>query len=286
MKNPSLVIAVVVMAACATERETPATPNVVSLSSANNAFDAPDTINAGWTTFHFANKGDDIHYAHIVQLDSGRTPSELVAAYAEAIRTSGPRPKWVRRFGGPGGAVPGDSSNVTEYLEPGSYVWICPIEDNAGNPHFGKGEFRPFVVRASNTETAAPTPGAEIRLQDFTFAVDTSLRAGTHTIRVANEGVEPHDLVLMKLAPGKTIEDIRMWLNPELARREKPSEPPPSFESLGSGAGGIAAIGSGMQVFFVTNFTPGDYVALCMATAPDGRSHIEHGMIQGFRIDP
>jgi hypothetical protein len=28
----------------------------------------------------------------------------------------------------------------------------------------------------------------------------------------------------------------------------------------------------------------GDYVLLCMATAPDGKSHIEHGMIKQFRI--
>ena len=84
---------------------------------------------------------------------------ELLDAYAEAIRTSGPRPKWVMRFGGPVGAFPGDSSSVTQYLEPGSYVWICPIEDNGGNPHFGKREVKPFVVRASNGATADRTAG-------------------------------------------------------------------------------------------------------------------------------
>lgn len=40
-------------------------------------------------------------------------------AYAEAIRTSGPRPKWVPRFGGPGGVAPGDTWSVTQHLEPG-----------------------------------------------------------------------------------------------------------------------------------------------------------------------
>jgi len=31
---------------------------------------------------------------------------------------------------------------------------------------------------------------------------------------------------------------------------------------------------------FEADLTPGEYVMMCMATAPDGRSHIEHGMIR------
>lgn len=86
----------------------PALPSIVELSTADYRFQAPDSIDAGWTTFRFANHDDEIHYAHIVRLDSARTVPDLVEAYAEAIRTSGPRPKWVKRFGGPGGTAPGD----------------------------------------------------------------------------------------------------------------------------------------------------------------------------------
>ena len=206
-----------VLSACSTKEETPnpnpsAAPNVVSLAATEYAIDAPDTIPAGWTNFRLANRGREIHYGHIVRLEPGRTVQELVDAYAEAIRTSGPRPKWVMRFGGPGGAYPGDSSSVTQYLEPGSYVWICPIEDNGGNPHFGKGEVKPFVVRASDGATAdrAAKPKASIvvRLMDFSFALDSSVPAGQHTIRVANAGKEPHDLVMMRLNPGKTVTEL------------------------------------------------------------------------------
>ena len=110
------------LSACSTREETPshnptAAPNVVSLAATEYAFEAPDTIPAGWTNFRMANRGQEIHYGHIVRLEPGRTVQELVEAYAEAIRTSGPRPKWVSRFGGPGGAFPGDSSSVTQYLE-------------------------------------------------------------------------------------------------------------------------------------------------------------------------
>lgn len=267
-----------------------AAPNVVSLSATEYAISAPDSIPAGWTTFRLANRGGEVHYGHIVSLDSGRTQPDLVTAYLEAIRTSGPRPAWVKRFGGPGGTAPGDSSNVTQHLEPGSYIWICPVEDDSGSPHFAKGEVKQFVVYAVAQDAAAPTaaPAADaaIRLTDFAFAFEPPLKAGRHTIRVENAGSEPHDVGLLKLAPGRTIEEVQAWLNPERARRsDDAKEPPPPLETIGSVGGGIAAIAPGMSAYFETDLTPGDYVLFCMVTAPDGRSHIEHGMIQRVRID-
>ncbi len=266
-----------------------AVPNVVSLTATEYVFEAPDTIPAGWTTFRLANQGQEIHYGHMVRLEPGRTVPELVEAYAEAIRTSGPRPKWLTRFGGPGGAAPGETSSVTQFLEPGSYVWVCPIEDEAGTPHFAKGETWPFVVRAAGPDVAnpaaAPVADLVVRLLDFSFDVGTPIRAGRHTVRVENAGVEPHDLVVMKLAPGRTIQDLQTWMNPERARRPgQAEEPPPPLETVGTGAGGIAAIAPGMASYFEADLTPGEYVLLCMATAPDGRSHIEHGMIRQVSV--
>jgi hypothetical protein len=285
----------IVLPACAPEAETPgqeaasASPNVVLLAATEYAIDAPDTIPAGWTNLRLANRGGEVHYGHMVRLEPGRTVQDLVAAYAEAIRTSRGRPKWVMRFGGPGGAMPGDSSSVTQFLEPGSYVWICPVEDESGTPHFAKGEFKPFVIRAADAgvaeHAAAPTADMTIRLMDYSFTIDPAPRAGHHTIRVENVGVEPHDLVLMKLAPGKTLEELQAAMNPERARRDAPAEPPAAFETLASSAGGIAVIAPGMQSWFDADLTPGEYVLLCMTTAPDGRSHIEHGMIQRIRVD-
>ena len=289
------IAAAALLSACGAESpppgQTPETsaPAVVSLAASEYAFEAPDTIAPGWTTLQLANHGQEVHYGHIVQLEPGRTVEDLVDAYTEAIRTSGPRPKWVKRFGGPGGVPPGGSSSVTQYLEPGDYVWICPIEDSTGAPHFGKGEVKPFTVHAAGgappSAAAAPQGDVEVRLLDFSFAVDTPLTAGKHTIRVANAGVEPHDLVLMKLAPGRSAEDLAMWLNPEQARRDKPaSDPPASMADLGTLGGGIAAIAPGMEAFFDLELAAGEYVLLCMATAPDGKSHIEHGMIRQVSV--
>ncbi len=289
------VLLVAALSGCAQDDKRPSqnqattAPRLVSISSTEYAFQAPDTIPGGWVTLRLANRGQELHYGHIVQLETGKTVKEAVDAYAEAIRTSGARPKWVKRFGGPGGAVPGDSSTVTQYLEPGNYVWLCPIEDDKGHPHFAKGEFKSFVVHASTPLAAkrppAPAADVEVRLTDYSFSVAPALQSGRHTIRVENAGVEPHDLVLMKLASGKTVEDVQTMLNPERVRRADAVQgPPPPLESLVTLAGGIAAIGGGQESFFDANIAAGEYVLVCMTTAPDGRSHIEHGMIKQVTV--
>ena len=288
-----LIVCIAVLPACKGGDEARpadrAVPTVVSLTATEYAISAPDSIPAGWTTFRLANRGEQVHYGHIVRLDPGRTVQDLVGAYLEAIRTSGPRPAWVKRFGGPGGTAPGDSSNVTQRLEPGSYVWICPVEDDTGTPHFARGEVKPFVVHAVAADSAglaaAPAADAAIHLGDYAFTVESPLRAGRHTIRVENAGAEPHDFALLKLAPGRTMEEVRAWLNPERARRGDDTREPPPLETIGTVGGGIAAISPGMSAYFEANLTPGEYVLFCMVTAPDGRSHIEHGMIQQLRVD-
>ena len=202
----------------------------------------------------FTNDTDeDVHYAHFVRLDSGRSVQALVEHYAKAIRESGPRPTWIVRFGGPGAAGPHQTASVTQNLVPGSYVWICPVENEKGEAHFGVGEYREFVVRAANPGTveaaAEPVASATVRLVDHAFTPDSSLmRAGRHTIRVENDGGEPHDMNMMKLAPGRTSEDLQRVLDPERARRPgDKDEPPPPLHELGSMVGGVAAMAPKMS---------------------------------------
>ena len=49
--------------------------------------------------------------------------------------------------------------------------------------------------------------------------------------------------------------------------------------------GGVSSMTTGSDGYFEVDLTPGDYLLLCFVTAPDGRSHVEHGMIQHIRIN-
>jgi hypothetical protein len=44
--------------------------------------------------------------------------------------------------------------------------------------------------------------------------------------------------------------------------------------------------GKGARAYFTADFTPGNYVMLCfIPDAKDGKSHMEHGMVQPFTVN-
>ena len=268
--------------ACTAEEKTPrtgaaATPAVFTVTATDYRFEAPDTIDAGFTTFELVNNGDQLHMAHLIKLEGGRTLDDFLVAYNEAFRTKGPRPTWATRLGGPGVANPHGRSNATHDLEPGNYAWVCLMNVPDGIPHVVKTAMaRPFIVRARNREAAPPTaPEASVVIQlvDYAFRVSAPITAARHMIRVENVGAEPHEIGLLKLGPGKTMRDFEAWMR-------NPQGPPPA-----SSVGGVSSFVANTDAYFEVDLTPGDYVLLCLVTAPDGRSHVEHGMIQHIRIN-
>jgi hypothetical protein len=44
------------------------------------------------------------------------------------------------------------------------------------------------------------------------------------------------------------------------------------------------ALEKGADAYFEVDLAPGNYVLLCLITAVDGRSHIDHGMIQPIQV--
>ena len=259
-------------------------PSVVTITATDYAFQAPDTIAAGFTTFRLVNNSDQIHMAQLIRLEPGRTMDEYIEAYSESFRTRGPRPQWATRVGGPGAAPPHGTSNATQYLEPGRYLWVCNVNPPPDRiPHVMKRMAKAFVVRAAGATTPARTPPASdvvIQLIDFGFTVSPTLAPGRHTIRVENAGREPHEIGLMKLAPGTTedsVRKVRDWM-------QNPDGPPPASVSAASLVGGISSLAAGGEAYFEADLTTGDYVLFCFVTAPDGRPHTAHGMVQHIRI--
>ena len=278
-----LVPALLGLTACSAAREmprrvaAPATPPVVTLKAVDYAFEAPDTIDAGITTFRLVNHGSQLHMAQLIRLEGGKSLDDFLEAYTEAFRTTGPRPPWAPRYGGPGAADPGGSSNATQRLEPGKYAWICIMNLPDGIPHVVKARMaKAFVVSARSAATAPRTaPAATLRFQlvDYAFRITGPLVAGRQVIRVENAGTEPHEVGLLRLAPGKTMADFQAWM-------QDPRGPAPAPPARGG-----CARAPPPEAYFEADLTAGEYVVLCFVTAPDGRPHTEHGMIQHVRID-
>ena len=277
----ALIAALALVAGCrggndAARTEAADPPSVVTVIATDYAFEAPDTIAGGFTTFRLVNHADQLHMAQLIKLEGGRTLDDFLVAYGEAFRTKGPRPAWALRLGGPGAAEPHGSSNATHKLEPGHYAWICLMNIGDGIPHVVKARMaKPFTVRAGNGEAlpqTAPDASVVMRLVEYAFGLSGPLTAGRHMIHVENAGAEPHEVALLKLAPGKTAQDFDAWMR-------NPQGPPPA-----NTVGGVSSLVANADAYFEVELTAGDYVLLCFVTAPDGRPHTEHGMIQHIRI--
>lgn len=234
------------------------------------SFEAPDSISAGLTRFHLVNEGPNLHHVQFVRLDSGKTAADLEAA----MKNPGPPPAWATFIGGPNAPDPNGTSDATVDLAAGNYVMLCLVDIPAHVPHFAKGMVKPFTVTAAaGTPAAAPTADITITLADYNFAVKGALTAGKHTIKIDNAGPQPHEIEIIRLAPGKTMKDLGAWM-------EKMEGPPPA-----NAIGGISATIPSTTSFVNVDLTPGNYVMVCfIPDAKDGKPHLEHGMVKEFAI--
>lgn len=234
------------------------------------SFEAPDSIPAGLTTFHLINEGPALHHVQLARLDSGKTVADLEAV----MKNPGPPPTWLVPVGGPNAPDPGGTFDASADLKEGNYVILCLVDIPDHIAHAMKGMVRPLTVTAaSGTPAPAPTADLTITLADYNFLMSGPLTAGKHTIRVVNKGPQPHEIEIIRLAPGKTAKDFGDWL-------QTMQGPPPA-----NAVGGIAATIPGTTNYASVDLTPGNYVFLCFVPdAKDGKTHIEHGMIKEVTI--
>lgn len=250
-----------------------ATPAQVRVTAMNYAFRAPDTMVAGLVRLRMDNAGTELHHTQVIRLDSGKTFQDL----AEALRGGWRQlPGWARHVGGPGAVIPGDSSEVLMNLAPGSYALVCYVPDEHGVEHYALGMMRPVVVIAGEQQPAAAAPAADVVmvLDDYRFDLSGALRAGRQTIEVTNAASQFHEVVFMRMEPGKTALDFARWE----ANRQGP---PP-----GRPIGGPVGLDQGERNWFTVDLAPGNYSLICFyPDRADNRPHFAHGMTRDFVIE-
>lgn len=247
---------------------TAAAPNLVTVTTTEFAFAAPASIPAGLTTVRLVNQGTEMHHVQLVRLDPGHTVAELME-----IGHGEPMPQWARFVGGPNVPTPGGHSEATMELAAGSYALVCFIPSGDGVPHLMKGMVKPLTVVPASNQAEAPAADVRVTLSDYAFHIAPELTAGRHTLLVTNAAAQPHEVVLMRLAPGKTAQDLLVWLQTQ-------SGPPPAVPM-----GGTAFLSAGESNRVPVDFEPGEYALLCFVPdAKDGKPHVAHGMVRQITV--
>lgn len=247
-----------------------ASPNVVTITAKDYAFDAPDSIQGGLTTIHLVNEGKELHHVTLIRLDQGKTVEDLAAA----LKKPGPLPAWAVEDGGPNAIIPTSSTEETQALQPGNYALVCFVPSSDGVPHMAKGMMRAITVTApAAAQAAEPAADVVMTLSDYSFKLSRPLTPGKHVIRIENAGTQPHELVLARLAPGKQAKDVVAWV-------DKMQGPPP-----GQPIGGVSGMEPGTHAFITVDLTPGDYGFICfLPDVKDGKPHAAHGMVETVKI--
>lgn len=262
-------------AAPAAMRPTPnhrtAAPRSVSVVATDFSFEMPASLPAGPTAFRLVNHGQQAHHLFLVRLEGGHTTEQLVAA----MKSPGPPPAWAVFAGGPNAVDPGSTSFPTTVdLQPGNYAVICIIPGPDGVPHIMKGMSHSLHVTgpAARPASLAVTHDT-LTLNDYAFDIPWTLHTGTTRVLVRNTGAQPHELVVVRLAPGKSPIDVANWV-------DKMAGPPP-----GHFLGGVSPIAPGVTNELTLALTPGHYALLCFVPdAKDGKPHVAHGMMREVNV--
>ena len=127
------------------------------------------------------------------------------------------------------------------------------------------------------TTTAAPVaePGPlSIVAREYEFVgMPDTLRAGTYTISLNNEGAEPHEMVIFQPTTGKSLEELE-------------AGGPANFANDARVGGFFAAAGpgtaSGPQD---VTLDAGEWTVVCfIPAATDGLGHFHHGMLKTITV--
>ncbi len=237
-------------------------PTPLRIVARDFGYDLPASVPSGPTRIQLVNGGGDLHHAQLVRLTQGKTLADLAAFPHDA-----PPPAWVVMVGGPGAVAPGDSSAVVQDLAPGNYAILCFIPGPDKVPHVAKGMAAAFTVLPTHNGARVPEATNTVRLVDYGFAAARAFRAGKQHVRIVNDAVQPHEIVIFKLLPGKTAADLYQW--------QMSLEGPPPAQLIG----GTVGLAQSTEALVELDLEPGNYVFTCFI--PDAKSskpHFMHGM--------
>lgn len=256
----------------------PAAPAEVTLTDAGSpsgayAIDGPHSLARGAVRFAVTNDGKTERGAELVAVSGDHGLEETFAALLKA-REGAPTPGWVRWAGGIGVIHPSQSGSFTADLTPGRYYVVDRSFEGKPARLAKLGAKAQIEVTQQGKPAPLPAAAPSITATEYSFRA-RGLTAGEHIVRLVNAGVEPHNFVLSPIREGKTLADVKKYV-------EDDSGPPPvdfSHETIS----GILAGGTRENI--PLNLAPGRYALLCFASdRAGGPPHVAKGMLSEVMV--
>lgn len=272
--------------------------HVVNVIAEDYAFQAPEEISSGWSTFQLSNEGEETHFVFLTRLPEGKTfdhymeevgvhfndawyelrsgelsKEEASAQLAQKI------PNWFYsavRMGGLGLIEAGATTQVTLQLDPGNYFMECYLKTEDGEFHVMEGMGRAFTVKDESTGAQPPKADFEMTLSNDGIEITDDITAGKSTIAVhfaEHPEVGPqHDVHLAKLDDQTEVSEIVEWM--DWMSIDGFNSPAPTVF-----AGGAQEMPEGYTAYLTVDLEPGRYAWISQLTA-------KHGLVKEFTVEP
>jgi hypothetical protein len=261
-------LATIVLLACGScaRSASQSAPPLLRIIATDAGFVMPSRVPAGITEVHLVNRGHTTHegvFTHFLTEDA------TAAAYVDSVRAGVDVPAFAEDVGGPGLALPGDSTVIWTDLTPGRYAVACWYANDLTH-----GGMREFEVIASRSHARPPVADMVVHMLDYTYDFPGTWPAGSHLVRVENLGTEAHEFDPYRLEKGKTPADFTRW-------KESGRKGPAPAKPLG----GSGTFVPGRRIWLPLTLTPGRYFAFCeMPAKVGGRPHYKMGMLREFVV--
>ncbi len=235
-----------------------AAAGVVPVKVAAAGIEIPATIPSGIVTFAYQMAADAPGMPEFARLNDGVTLDEFMQAAQQDIMAAVPLVTMI------GNAETKVGDEVTYDLKPGDYVGLVFQE---GAPPLTAG----FTAGAAS---GAEEPQADVtaQLADFAFILPDAIAAGPQTWLIENTGAQWHELGIVKLQEGTSVDDLLTVL----AQEEQ--DGPPPFEDVVF----WSPMGAGQRAWVTWDLPPGEYTVICFLPdlAGDMSPHAAHGMVR------
>ncbi|MBD3868558.1 MAG: hypothetical protein IFK94_10585 [Acidobacteria bacterium] len=278
-------------------------PGLVEVTIEAMDFTMPDEIPSGWTTFRTTNNSAMVHMGVVERMPEGyglREQQDQVAPVFQegmnliiqgdmdgAMAIFGELPEWFGRIvflGGPGLLAPGQVTETSAYLEPGTYILECYVKTDGVFHSYNPapemdGMIAQFTVTAEPSGAQEPTPSIEIAISNETgMEITGEPTAGEHQVAVhftdqaVHEHFLGHDVHLVRLTPETDQDALVAWMNWSLpAGLQTPA--PAVF------LGGTNELPAGGTAYFKATLEPGEYAWIAEVPSADQKA-----MLQRFTV--
>ena len=231
----------------------------VPVSGSAAGIDMPAEIPSGVVTFAYQLAEDAPGLPEFARLNEGVTVDQVIAAY-QADQMSAL--SLVTLIGNSDNSADGQ---MTFDLQPGTYIGILTPQEGAPlTTTFTAGE---------PSGAAAPQADVNVHVEDLAFVLPDEIAAGPQTWQIENVGGQWHEMMIVKLSEGVSVDDLLTMLQSEDAM----SGPPP-FEMMA----GLWPMGKGQRAWANFDLPAGEYTVICFVPdlMGDMAPHAAHGMVR------